>query len=270
MKVFETEHAIELKRFPKLKRSNDVFFEQNEIRSHNYSGFEADHVIALQSTAAEEENSAEDHEDINNEEDRVDEEYEDGFYDDAEDSMVQNETVVAPDSAYYESDEGPDENDSTECSTVVGIFTKVEVVPPDEIRRKTRRWKKTKTKRMNQIDERLIQPIPENICTICKRVFRHVSNKRLHEGKCKGNKDPQDIISFAVLQADRLIRNGDVQFIQNASAMNELSSSEHAYQTFQVGWALRPRNGELYGKITKYSQEVVVMFTAGVENIAES
>ena len=77
---------------------------------------------------------------------------------------------------------------------------------------------------------------------------------------CSGRKDPQDILSFAILEADRLIRNGEVQFIQNVSAMNELSSIDRTYQTFQPGWAIRPKSGTLYG-----SQEIVNMLTAEVE-----
>ena len=50
MNVFQMENAAELKRFSHLKRSNDIFFEDTEVRAHNYSGFYADHVISLQTS----------------------------------------------------------------------------------------------------------------------------------------------------------------------------------------------------------------------------
>lgn len=269
MNLFETEHATELKRYLKLKRSNDIFFGENDVRAHNYSGLEADYVIQLRSTDHEASGSEREREEGEEEEE---EEYEDGFYDNEDDSLVQNETIVASDNSYYESDANPEDYDTADSSTYfVGQVTKVSVIEPEEILRKSRRWKAPKqNKRRGTIDERLIQPIPATICSVCCRVFKSAAFKNLH--KCRGRKDPQDIISFAILEAERLIKGGEFRFIQSASSMNDLAASQGTiYQSFDAGWARRPRNGQLYGKkyISKYTQDIVQMFQDGVDDISK-
>lgn len=69
---------------------------------------------------------------------------------------------------------------------------------------RSQRWKASKSKKKRgTVDENLIQAIPPTICSVCCRVFKSAAFKDLH--KCKGRKDPQDIISFAILEAERLV-----------------------------------------------------------------
>ena len=240
-----------------MNRSNDILFLDNSVSAHAYSGFPASHVVSLVTMVTEDSEHDAYIEDSN--------EYEEGYYDDEDDSMVRNDIVVANVDVYYDTEnplEDPGEQDNSEECTVVGTVSKVEIIPPGVMQNRKKRWKKAKA-RHAEVDEQLIQTLPGSMCSVCCRIFQSTKRKDLHV--CKGSKDPQDMISFSILEAERLIRSGEVNFIQKTAAIQEEAIVDATYVPFEAGWAIRPKIGDLYGKkyIEKYSAEIVQMFQDG-------
>lgn len=186
------------------------------------------------------------------------------------DELVQNETVLANEDYYYSEENGQEDvlDSSMADEDIIGQFTKVVVVPPGEIQKRQRRWKKSTTQR-GDIDENLVAPVPNNVCSVCRRVFSSAAFLQQHV--CKGSKDPQDMLSFAILEAERIIRQGEVEFVQREDAVREcVENNDMEYVQFQSGWAIRPPFGKQYGKkyLEKYADDIVKMFSDGLQDKA--
>lgn len=269
MQTFEDSNCDILRQFKGIKRSNEIMFNLESVKFYQYSGLaqsseirifmgESDHEQSVAENSIQQREALAIPEDTN--------EFEEGYYDDVDNSGIQTDVVIAEE--FSADDEVvPSTGDDDEQCYVLGVVTKVQIVPPGLIQKRSKRWKRRKRNDCEVI-ETLIQDKFEDICCICHQVFVNANYKEQHV--CKGSNDPQDIISFAIILADKLVRQGDCSYIQRSEAIQERALRSEPYETFKPGWALRPKQGTLYGKkyISKYAREICQMFEEGLRDKA--
>lgn len=174
MNEIESLHASEIQIFKKYPRCNDVEFTSSEVRMHDYSGFPAMYVIRLNGSTGNDEVVVSSDAEDSTQSDESD--IPEGYYDDEPNVLSASNMLVDTPNTYVDvasEIECTETNTSNEDKLVcIGTITKVQVVPRGVIERRRRRWKNS-NRNNETISEFMTQPIPDNICSICCRVFRN-------------------------------------------------------------------------------------------------
>lgn len=118
-------------------------------------------------------------------------------------------------------------------------------------------------------------------CVVCTKTFASTIMKHRHV--CRGARPNNDMLSVALRYADKLIRDGEIDFLQTTVSLRQQSASTlndevqlafagihdtFVKQIFSSGWAKRPSHGKIYGAkyIGKFKDEIRDMFLRGTED----
>ena len=269
---FERRSAPERKRLNKcFRRANEVEFDEaaTTITAFEYSGFEASTFNCTNSTANSSNINGENEGEplSGSESDDEDDDDDDGAIEVYDMELAENGTAFE--------DEEADRNVDIDSNTMeerVGLVTGVSIVPAGEIQKRMKRWKASRKKSTNDDDddrprlhECLLNSRPsECFCVLCQKWFSTATAKEEHV--CQAMRDPRDLLSFAVVQAERLISTGAVAIVQRVTAVSSCTRESVRYECFPAGWARRPSHGKQYGRkyIEKYADFVIKMVREGV------